>query len=309
MYRSKKIFSNVPLPVAGLGLGFCALGNLIGSYSMTLRYAAGAAGGLILLIVAVKIIMDFSGFRDSMGNYVTASVFPTFSMGLMVFSTYLVTYSPEVGLFLWAFGLSLHVILILHFTLNFLFRMGIKNVLPTYFVVYVGIVAASVTAPFHGTEAVGRIVFWFGLICYLVLLPVCLYRFLAIKQIPEPNLPTTAIFMAPANICLAGYMLSFPVKTMWVVYLLTILSLTLTVFVVVQLPRLMRLRFYPSFSAFTFPIVIGATAAKLTVAFAAAERPVFGVLNTAIYVYAVFAALAVLFVFYKYIAFLSGKTH
>jgi len=40
----------------------------------------------------------------------------------------------------------------------------LKKVFASYFIVYVGIVVASITAPVFGKQSLGEIIFWFGFI-------------------------------------------------------------------------------------------------------------------------------------------------
>lgn len=91
-----------------------------------------------------------------------------------------------------------------------------------------------------------------------------MYRVLKIKEIPEPALPTLAIFAAPASLLLAGYMNSFATKNMAIVWFLLVLSVVKYVIVLILMSKLLKLKFYPSYSGFTFPLIISGIAIKLT---------------------------------------------
>ena len=140
------------------------------------------------------------------------------------------------------------------------------------------------------------------------MLPVVFKRVFKVKEIAEPALPTIVILSAPASLCLAGYMNSFPVKNMLIVYfLLTISQLTL-LYVLLQLPKLLKLKFYPSYSGFTFPIVISAISLKLTNGFLIkAEKPI-AMLKYLVKFEEMLAVVIVIYVLFRYINFIFTKT-
>ncbi len=85
---------------------------------------------------------------------------------------------------------------------------------------------------------------------------------MALYKIPDTKellKPLIIIFAAPANLLVVGYV---QLGLQWSNMLLTVLwgiGILTTLFAWVQLLRLYRLKFYPSYSAYTFPLVIGAT--------------------------------------------------
>jgi len=258
----KSVIKKIPVPIAGLMLALAATGNLLLSYGAIYKSIFGIISTLILLLLILKAFFDTKVVVDSFKNPVVASVTPTFTMGLMLLATYINPYAHSISFGVWVFGLALHCFLIIYFTAKFIFNFDIKKVFPSYFVVYVGIVVASMTAPTYNLISLGKGIFWFGFISYLCLLPIVIYRTFFIKAIPEPALPTISIFAAPASLCLAGYLACFPVKNNFIVGFLGVLSFLMFLGVIFYLPKLLKIKFYPSYSAFTFPLVISAVAMK-----------------------------------------------
>lgn len=261
------LLKRLPLPISGLMLALAATGTLLAPYSFFLKNLFGLLSAIICTLLILKLITNYDVVRKDLEHPVTASVSPTFSMGLMILSTYIKATWPSLALGIWILGLILHSLLIISFSKRFLLRFNIKKVFASYFVVYVGIAVGTVTSATHGTFMLGQVLFWFGFISYLTLLPIVGYRTFIVRDIPEPALPTIAIFSAPASLCLAGYMSAFPAKNMLMVWILTSFSLVSLIGVLLCLPWLLRLKFYPSYSAFTFPLVISAIALKKTGAF------------------------------------------
>lgn len=174
--------------------------------------------------------------------------------------------------------------------------------------VYVGIVAGSVTAPAYNLAAIGQGIFWFGFISYLALLPVVIYRVFFIKEMPEPALPVITIFAAPASLCLAGYLSSFPEKNMAAITFLGILALLMVVSVLLYMPKLLKLKFYPSYSAFTFPFVISGIAAKSVNGFLLKANISIEVLGYAVKFLELWSVIMIVYVLVRYVVFIiPGK--
>lgn len=256
------MIKKLPLPIAGLMLALAATGNLLVSYGNGIRNIFGILSFVVMLLIVAKIVTAPSSVKEGFENPVVASVMPTFSMGIILLATYIKPFAASVAFGVWIIGIVLHVMFILAFTKKYMLNFNIKKVFPSYFIVYVGIVCASVTAPAFGMAALGKAIFYFGFLAYLVLLPIVMYRTSKFKEIPEPALPTLIIYAAPASLCLAGYLNSFEVKNIYIIGFLAALSIVMCIFAFTKVFKLLKLKFYPSNSAFTFPFVITAIAFK-----------------------------------------------
>lgn len=292
----------IPLPMAGLMLALAATGNLVQSYGGNYRSVFGSVSFFLLLLLLAKIIIYPSVVKEELDHPVIASVFPTLTMGTMLLSTYIKPFSANLGFIVWVLSILVHLVLMVRFTINYIVKFNIKKVFPSWFIVYVGIVVASVTAPAFGMIAIGKALFWLGFASYFILLPVVIKRVRKV-DIPEPALATLAIFAAPAALCLAGYMNSFPMKSMFIVWLLVAFSQISYVLVLLSLPRLLKLGFYPSFSGLTFPLVISAISIKLTNGFLVASGRVYTWLGYIVKFEEIAAILIVSYVLIRYIAF------
>lgn len=298
------LLKRLPLPICGLMLAFAAAGNLLQSYGSLYRNIFGFMSAIILVLFLAKIIKHPSLVKEDLKNPLVASVLPTLTMGMMLLSTYVKPFAPSSGFAMWIISLLGHMVLVVKFTINYIFKLELKNVFPSWFIVYVGIVVGSVTGPVFGMEVLGRILFWLGLISYFILLPLVIKR-IRLRNIPEPALPTLAIFAAPLALCLAGYMNSFESKNMIIVWSLLVLSQISYVFVLLQLPKLLKLSFYPSFSGFTFPLVISATSIKLLNGFLTNSGDHIQMLGYMVRFEEIVAILILIYVLFKYTLFLS----
>ncbi len=298
-----------PIPiVGGLMLGLAASGNLVQSYGEGYRNIFGGVSAILLVLMLGKIIKYPKDIAKSLDNPVVASVFPTLSMGgIMLLSTYCTPYLSSFAYAMWIIGIVLHIILILWFTKKFVLNFKIKQVFPSWFIVYVGIVVASVTAPAYKMTNVGQVAFWFGFVTYLILLPIVIYRVIKVKEMPESALPTIAIFAAPASLLLAGYMKSFGTKNMTIVWFLMILSILMYVSVIIMLFKLLKLKFYPSYSGFTFPLIISGISIKLTNGFLIKSKQAIPWLKYLVKFQEIIAVIITIYVLIRYIQFLLPK--
>ena len=302
----KKTIKKTPIPIAGLMLGLAGLGNLIKTYGNQYRSIAGILSSIIALILLGRFIIDHRKCISELKNPIIASVALTFPMGIMILSTYLIKFSYQLALYTWYTGIIMHAIFILLFSLRFIKNFDIKKVFPSYFIVYVGIVVGSVTAPVFDNLVLGHSLFYFGFISYMVLLPIVIYRVLKIGEIKKPALPTITIFTAPAGLCLAGYMSSFPEKNLLLLGWLTLLTIISITAVILYLPKMLSVGFYPSFSAFTFPFVITAIGLKMSNNYFI-NKFNFSLLNYPAQIIEILSILLVSFVLFKYSAFLFSN--
>ena len=289
-----------PIPIAGLILGLFALGNLVQSYSNEARLVLGAIGLILYVPYLLKVLILNAKLSEPLRNPVAASVFPTFTMATMLLAGYIKPYCPECASLVWYAGVIGHALLIIWFTMNFVIKdFAVKKVFPSWFIVYVGIAVASVSAPVTGRLEIGQYAFWFGLVTYILLLVAVCYRVWIVGEIPAPAMPTTVIFAAPASLLLAGYMVSFPEKNAVMVYALFAASIFFWVVGMLYFLRTFRGAFIPSHSAFTFPLVISAIAVKMSGAFTGfAWQGIFCDVHTVI------AGVIVLWVLARYVMFI-----
>lgn len=302
------LLKKYPVPITGLILGLAAAGNLVQSYGEIFRSLFGIVSAILFVLMIAKVVKYPKDIKESLDNPVVASVFPTFSMATMLLATYLKPLTPSVSYYIWVIGVVLHIVLIIWFTKKFVLNFKIKQVFPSWFIVYVGIAVASVTAPAFKMNILGQAAFWFGFTTYLILLPIVIYRVVKIKDMPEPTLPTLVIFAAPASLLLAGYVNSFETKTMIIVWLMMALSIIMYVAAIIMLVKLLKLKFYPSYSGFTFPLIISGIAMKLTNGFLNKAGSPVQWLKYLVKFQEIAAVAITLYVLYRYIKFLTSDT-
>lgn len=297
----------IPLPMTAVMLALAALGNLLSSYSIVFKNILGAISAVILTFVTVKIITCWKSVKEEVKNPVIAGVITTYSMGVMLLAGYLKEISFTGGTILWCIGVIIHIALIIFYTKNFIFKFDIKKMFPSTFIVYVGIGVGGITAPVFNLAAIGQVFFWFAFISLIILIPILGYRTLVIKEIQEPAFPTIVIFAAPAALTLAAYLNAFQEKSMGMVAFLAVLVMLLYVFGIIYLVRGLKLKFYPSYASFTFPMVISAIAMKGTNSFLVKSGNSISWLKYIVKFQEIIATVVVLYVFIRFIMFIFKK--
>lgn len=301
------MIKKVPIPFCGVMLGFAALGNLLQSYGEGIRYVCGIVAAFILVLVLLKLIMFPQMIKEDMQNPVMASVAGTFPMALMLLSTYIKPFIGAAAKYLWFFAIGLHIALIIYFTVKFILKLQMTKVFASYYIVYVGIAVAAVTAPAFEQLAVGAAAFWFGFVTLIALLILVTIRYTKYPQIPEPARPLICIYAAPTSLCITGYVQSVMPKSRTFLLAMLALATVLYIFALVKAVGYLKLQFYPSYAAFTFPFVISAIATKQTMACLANMGQPLPLLKPVVLVETVIAAAFVVYTFIRFMGFVFAK--
>lgn len=302
----KEKIKKVPLPACGLMLGLAALGNLLQSYSEGIRYFCGILAAVLLILILLKLIIFPQMIKEDMKNPIMASVSGTFPMALMLLSTYVKLFIGQGAYYIWLFAIALHIILIVYFTVKFILKLQLPKVFASYFIVYVGIVVASVTAPAYEKTNIGTAAFWFGFVTLILLMILVTYRYIKVKEVPEPARPLLCIYAAPTSLCIAGYIQSVTPKSYVFILVMLAIATVIYLFALIKAVGYLKLPFYPSYAAFTFPFVISAIASKQTMACAANMGKALPFLKYVVLLETIIAVIMVAYTFIRYMGFIFG---
>ena len=294
------IIKNLPTPIAGLSLGSVALGNLLQAYSPTFQLIFSILSLIIIILLTIKFITNFDKLKKEMENPVIATVLATYPMSIMLLASFSKKYIGLLSMPVWIIGIFLDFYVVCYAVYNFIIKeRHISKIYPTWFITFVGPAVVTVTAINYNLETLGLIYFYFSYINYLVLLPFVLYRVYKYKHYKDGDYPTITVFSAPGGLLLASYMIGVTQKSNIILAILIPLTILLFIFVLIQLPYLLKRKFYPSFSAFTFPLVIYAIAfQKSGIYYQLAE---FSILNILIHLSELLAIIIVIYVWYGFI--------
>ncbi|MCL1059865.1 TDT family transporter [Shewanella gelidimarina] len=272
--RLKQRVARLPSPMAGLALAIASLGWSWESMSPSIGGNAQIIGALIAAILLLMLVAKFALHPKvliaELSHPVIGSVIPTFAMGLMVVSAAIGHYSQKLALILWIAAIAIHIIFLFMFIYNRAVDFKLSHMVPSWFVPPIGMIVAAVSFP-QGelfqvqNHWIANAILNFGMLSYLVMLPIMLYRLIFCEPIPDAAKPTIAIMAAPASLSLAGYLTISEHPSIVIVGVLLTLALLMTSIIYLAFFNLLKLPFSPGYAAFTFPLVIGATALFKTV--------------------------------------------
>lgn len=301
------MIKKIPYPMSGLILSLFALGNLLANYSVSLRLTLGAFAFILYLLYTTNLFVNKDKFKEEMKNPVIAGVFGTYSMSTMILATYIKPFIPALAFLIWIAGIIIHIALILFYFKNFVSKKDIKLVFPTWFIIFVGVVVASVTGGAFQQLAISKIAFYFGLASYIVLIPIVGKRVFVFKNIPEPALATVAIFTAPGGLLLAGYISAFETKNIFILYFLITISTIFYIYSLSQIPSILKQKPMPSISAITFPTVITAIGFKMANNFLIKSELPIPYLSVIVHIMEIIAIFCVIIACYRYFVIITKK--
>ena len=132
-------------------------------------------------------------------------------------------------------------------------------------------------------------------------------RYAKYKEIPNPAKPLFCIYAAPASLCVAGYVQSVVPKSYGFLMAMYTLAAVLYVIALVKAIGFLKLPFFPSYAAFTFPFVISAIASKQTMACTAKMEMPLPFLKYVVLIETIIATVLVLYTLVRFMAFIFAK--
>ena len=198
------------------------------------------------------------------------------------------------------------IYLIIYFTVKFVFKLQMPKVFASYYIVYVGIVVASVTAPAYEKLAIGSAAFWFGFVTLILLLILVTYRYVTVKEVPDPAKPLICIYAAPTSLCIAGYVQSVMPKSYGFLMGMFVVATVIYIFALVKAIGYLKMPFFPSYAAFTFPFVISAIASKQMMACAMNMGHPMPFLKYVVLIETIIAVVLVVYTYIRFMAFIFG---
>ena len=260
----KEGLSHVPAPLGGLALAIASLGSawsiLLPDMAAAFQLTTTPIATFLVIMVLLKYLTNLELFTKDLEHTVISSVMPTLTMATMVIAANLNSIAPVLAKNLWLTAVAGHITLFIAFIWHRSKEFKLEHMVPSWFVPPVGIVVACVTGSAMNAPDLTNALFIFGACAYATLLPVMLYRLVFHTRITAAASPTFAIMAAPPSLTLAGYLTITENPNLILVAFLTQLALLMTGLVWLAFTRLLRLPFSPGYAAFTFPMVIGATA-------------------------------------------------
>jgi tellurite resistance protein len=210
---------------------------------------------LLLGFYLLKLIRHREAVWRELKHPIMLNFFPTISISLILLAVATLHLVPGLSHLLWIGGTALHLILTLY-VMNVWIHHGkfeIHHMNPAWFIPVVGNVLVPIAGVQLGYPEISWFSFSIGMLFWLVLLTIIFNRVLFHKPLPEKLMPTFFILIAPPAVgFIAYYQLTGQLDPF--ARVLYYSGLFLTVLMLTQITRFMRLRFYLSWWAYSFPL-------------------------------------------------------
>lgn len=183
------------------------------------------------------------------------SFFPAFSIAMLLMSIATLSISFTLSFYLWAMGSIIHLGFTLYTLGQWLHqpKFKISHSTPAWFIPVVGNILVPVAGVEHGFLEVSWFFFSIGLVYWIVLKTLIFNRMFFHEPLPQKLLPTLFILIAPPAVGFISYMKltgeldSFARILFYSAMFLVLLLLS-------QLPKFMKINFFMSWWAYSFPL-------------------------------------------------------
>jgi len=231
---------------------------------------------LAFIVIALAYIAKLASHREDVARElrhpVRLNFFPTISIGLLLLAIVFLERHAPAARALWVVGTALQLGFTLYVMNAWLHRTGIEvaHVNPAWFIPVVG----NVLVPIAGVRLFPVEISWFffslGILFWLVLLTIVMYRLFFHAPLPERLAPTLFILIAPPAVgFIAWFALTGAVDAFARVLYYSALAFTLLL--ASNAARFLKARFFLSAWAYSFPL------AAMTIATLLMARVVGGV--------------------------------
>jgi tellurite resistance protein len=248
----------VVMGVSGLGLAWRKAGHVLGMPHAVGEAILALAAILFLAIgalYAVKGLRHPEEVKAEFSHPIRVNFFPAFSISLILLSIAAQPHSVDLALGLWGVGATLHLIGTVYLIGRWITQSHeITLINPAWFIPVVGNILVPVSGVTLGHPEVSWFFFSIGLVYWIVLFTIVFHRIVFHHPLPVKFLPTLFILIAPPAVGYLAYMALnggvFDGMARILVYsalFLTLLNLTLA-------PHFLKVPFFVSWWAYTFPM-------------------------------------------------------
>ncbi len=253
----------LPVPTIATFLALLTMGNVYGGLGFVwFRYLIMAAGTIFIICYLAKIILFSSVCWKEYGETIPMSLYAALTMCLMILGAFYYEIGLGFGKVIWIIAVAVHAVHILLFTWrNVISNRNIITTMPSWYVTYNGIMVSCVTGGAMDMGPVLKIITFYGIIIYLVLLPVMLWRLMNV-EIKAAAYHTMAVLLAPCSLCVVSLVNVFKTPPMGITVFLYFCVLASLFFIIFKLPVFFSFAFYPGYAGLTFPMAIGVVASQ-----------------------------------------------
>jgi tellurite resistance protein len=221
-------------------------------------FLAPASAGLFVLlalVLAAKLVKYPQDVLAEIRHPVKLAFVPTFSIALILLSVVFLHGNPELSFWLWLTGAGLHLTLTLYVLSSWIHhtKYEIAHLNPAWFIPVVGNILVPIAGVHHASVEISWFFFGLGLFFWPVLTAIIFYRLIFHGSLPERFMPTLFIFIAPPAVGFISYFNLVGAIDAFA-HVLYGVALFFTLLLLAQAGRFVRLKFFLSWWAYSFPL-------------------------------------------------------
>jgi tellurite resistance protein len=222
------------------------------------EFSAALTIALFLVLAGTymaKLVRHPDAVRAELNHPAVLSFFPTIPISLILIGSFLATWTPAVALLSWQIGAAGQLLLTLLILTRWIHHehIEIHHISPAWFIPVVG----NILVPLAGVENASMELNWFffsiGLLFWIVLFTIIFYRMVFHHPMAENLMPTTFIMIAPPAVGFISYLNLVPDLDNFA-RVLYYSALFMTLLLLVQMPRFLRIPFSLTWWAYSFPL-------------------------------------------------------
>ncbi|MBL8251698.1 MAG: SLAC1 anion channel family protein, partial [Candidatus Competibacter sp.] len=203
------LFASV-MGISGLALAWLKAHAVLGAPALVgegLRGMASALFVLLLVFYLLKAVRYPEAVKLEMRHPIKINFIPTISISLLLLAIGYLEAAPPLAFWLWVTGAVLHLGLTLGVCGSWIHHThyAIQHANPAWFIPVVG----NIIVPVAGVRLASPEIAWFffsiGLVFWIVLLTVVLYRLIFHEPLPARLAPTLFILLAPPSVGFIAY--------------------------------------------------------------------------------------------------------
>ena len=260
-------FFSMVMGLTGFVLAIQRAEDLFNAGRMLSTYLLFAVILVFLLIVGIytiKILKYFPDVLEEIDHPIRLSFFSTFTVSLLLFSIAFLEVNLLISQYFWISGTVAHFLMTVVILSIWIqqSKFEIHHFNPAWFIPIVGNILIPISGVRHFSPELSWFFFSVGIIFWVPMFTIFLYRIIFHQPMPEKILPTFFILIPPPALGFVSYVnLNGGMDNLS--KMLYYFALFMTILLMAQIKLFYRLKFSLSWWAYTFPLAAITTATAL----------------------------------------------
>lgn len=199
------------LGLAGTTIAFQRAERLLSlPFTMSGFILVGALAAFLAIatLYALKVVRHPEAVKREFAHPIKINFFPTISISLLLFSIAFMRLNGDISRALWIVGAALHLLFTVAVLSAWMHRstFQIQHINPSWFIPVVGNMIVPIAGVEHASVEISWFFFSIGLIFWVALFAIFLYRVVFYNPLPERLMPTLFIMIAPPAVGFISYL-------------------------------------------------------------------------------------------------------